>query len=76
MWLNTRLNIAISSSPFSSITLTSKSPAPSLCAAPANRPTGRERRSANSMPSKIDDRITKVAKPKYNSPYDQSIFSR
>ena len=66
--LKTLLSMAISSSPASSITLTSKSPAPTRCAAPAKRPTGFDKRSANCIPNQIEDKITNVAKPKYNNP--------
>ncbi len=57
-------SMAISSSPRSSLTRTSRSPAPTCSAAPARRPTGLASRSAKRRPSMIEARITSSAKPR------------
>ena len=64
IWLKYRPNMAISSSPSSSLTVTSKSPAPTRCAAPVERPTGRDSRSANHKPKNTAAIIKSTAKPK------------
>ena len=64
IWLKIRPSMAISSSPSSSVTCTSRSPEPTLCAAPASRPTGPESRPANHRPSQIEARITISANPR------------